>query len=234
MKLHTATHPRGLTLGTGVFVALLLGIGWYTLQVGDIECRLDVQSCPPALQDALAPLRGRSLIGVDLREDAQQMVTAHSVRATSVQKKFPRLLTVQFAQVPISYRLNTAEKSWDVNSTGTVFEPSSAAYLEITTKLPVDQLMSSARLLKPEFHQALRAVAESDSTKQATQIELLDNETIIITMKEGIRALVPTQETALHLAELHQILTSSEYRTVSKDYQEIDVRFKLPVLRKKQ
>ncbi len=234
MKLHTVHHTRRLSLGYTIFAAIMLILSWYTLQVSRIDCTYDGATCLASMHDALSPLRGSSLIAVDIQERAQELLATHSVIVTSIQKHFPRSVTIHLESVPIRYTLISSEQSWDVNDSGMLFAATGQSEVRISTALAPSQLIHTPTTLQPALHTALRTLAQSTLPNQATQIELLDNETISVSMKDGARVLLPIQETAIHLAELQQILSSAEYREVSTRYQEIDVRFKLPVLRKKQ
>lgn len=218
------------------FLIIFASIGWYFSTVRTIVCTIANTECPPEVSAQLAQLMGQRLIGIDLLTQAEQVLAAEPLDIVGFKKKLPNTLQIQLSRIPYAYVLKQNETLHAVSTDGKLYSLSVVPnILTIETVRPISELIDAKNQLQTHLHQALQSLTEKAPTfTTVKKIELLDNDTLLFTMNNTVRVLLSTQKVNESLTALKYILEAPEYQKLQKEYTEIDLRFKLPVLRKTQ
>lgn len=229
-------RPVSPQLFAYLFVLLTLSLGWFVCKVRRIECRLNDAPCPDAISSQLQQVRGTPMIGVDLGHAAENMLTTEPVKVVTLSKRLPGTVRIHLQQIPYSYLIINGDQTHAVSTEGKLYTPlTQPDILAIKSAIPLSELQDVDGHIRSSLHNGLVTLAEHKrEISDAQEIELLDNMTLQITMKSGVRVLLLIEKVTESISELTQIVTAPEYQKLQKEYTEIDLRFKLPVLRKKQ
>lgn len=218
------------------FLIILAGIGWYFSSVRTIVCTIATLNCPPEVAAQLSQLMGQRLIGINLQAQAEQVLASEPLDIVGFKKKLPNTLLIQLNHIPYTYILKQNETLYAISAEGKLYSPSVfPTIFTIETVRPLSEMLSADNQLQPQLHQALQSLTEvASSLTTLKKIELLDNDTLLFTMNSTVRVLLSMQKVKESLTALKFILEAPEYQKLQKEYTEIDLRFKLPVLRKTQ
>lgn len=215
---------------------IFASIGWYFSTVRTIVCTIAATECPDEITAQLSQLMGKRLIGVNLLTQAEQALAAEPLDIIAFKKKLPSTVHIQLSRIPYTFNLKQNDTFYAVSSKGKLYATAAVpSLLSIQTTVPLSELLVADNQLQPHLHQAFQSLAEAAPTLTTLKIiELLDKNTLVFTMNSTVRVLLSTQKVSESLPALKYILEAPEYQKLQKEYTEIDLRFKLPVLRKTQ
>lgn len=224
-------------VGLGIVIGVIYFIGTF-FRVKTVKCTLDNEVCPEALQSSLNVLQNQSLFFVDLQKAATKNGIPVPATLTKLKKQLPHTVSVEFSSETLLYQLQTDQGMVAISSSGTVFHDiAERPPITIEVKPPLNQLITADGHLLPDMHQGLVAVVENLGKYQLpiSHITWVDKDSILLIMNEGqLTGIIDSKSPNTELEKLQTILQSDQYQKVASTVKEIDVRFKLPVLRMKQ
>ncbi len=211
---------------------------WYFARVKTIICTVDSQPCSEEVSAQLRSIHGQQIVGVDVQTAAKKALSEQPVTVLSLKKRLPSTVYIMLQSQPFQYAVASAETVRPVTTVGTLYTvpaPTKLVQIAVTPDV-LQSALQEEKHLQPEIHTALTATAAyvQSLDEKPARIELLDTTSIRITMKSGAKILLPVAKNAESLVQLGMILTAPEYARLQSEYTEIDLRFKLPVLRKSQ
>lgn len=230
-----------------IFVAFSLSIaagltGFQKIfSVSHIECSLESGDvCPPPLIEATQSLQGSSLFFTNIEEKLTSDSTGASQQFTLIshQKILPNALQLTFAPDSALYLLQAQDTTWIVSQRG--YLSSYSGESSEATKVNVPSIsysqsleLSESTQLQPTVHQPL-ATLVSESQRhhlQLAHIEWRTSEFIVLQLENYPRVLVTAADPNHSIAILHTLKKNLDLSTVDAGIKEVDLRFKLPVVR---
>lgn len=249
-KQSRAPHSQTLRLLVVVgCLGLLLGVVvvlWQSQRLPElptvrhIDCRLlDGTDCPAPVSTQLQPLIGQPLLFTALESDLQQLTTPIGIKVVKYERVIPETIRVVIAPLDVLFYLEDQEKTVAVTSAGSklslpveqqaqlitlhVVDSSLSNQLEVSTEVPT-WLLGLIKDLYAFFSQ------EDQLLEQATLRSPFELELKLLNQSHPV--LLNPQESALNLGRLSFILKSGQYTELATPSAMLDVRFRLPVLRR--
>jgi cell division septal protein FtsQ len=238
----THSFKKWRLVGIAVTVLVLAGVSgiflqkWVVIRV--ITCSTAAGSCPDSLNLTLTTLMNQPLLFKDTTEQVREVIRANQqpYQLVSLKKRFPGTLAIVVVEDQLQYQLKLP--------TGEVFGVSHQGWLKplpesqaqlLTFEMMPDSLNLdlSARQLPVTVHDELnqyRALLAQNGVEVHAVI-LIDRVTSVLKLSGDRQAVIARQDKAENIARLAQILKASPELPTGQTVQEIDVRFKLPVLR---
>jgi hypothetical protein len=209
--------------------------------VKQLHCALvEKESCPPELTARLQQLMNRSLFATDFQAEAQAATAQTVYEFTKIEKRLPNQLTLTFQQAAPLYRLRHQNSEHTVSESGSLFFSATdekAAPLLIT--IAGESPFTPEGSVSSELQRPLGELAKNLSQASITPREVLwiSPQEIRLVLSENTTALLDHTNPAGAVQQLAIILKSEEYQAAVADAEgkiEVDLRFKLPVLRRAQ
>lgn len=219
----------GLT-GAGLALAI-----WF-LRVNSVYCYVQYANCPPEITASLQPLKGRRLLLFDLEEETKRLLQSNpNVRFEKLSKQLPGAVTVTLQSQRITYAL----KAVDSEAYAAISDEGVVVQSEFHSEWPVflvsqsllESVTTSGKVAESIQYQLMLALTALKSTNwPVTALHLPDWQTIEVELDQQPVLLFELAQLSNQLGRAQQILTQLPPETVAKT-KEIDLRFKLPVLR---
>ncbi len=222
-----------------IFIALFIGLGLLLKQlfpifkIKQVNCQLNSLSCPAPLEDALADFQGKSLF-FDNIEQRVQALNLELYQLESVNKSLPHTLNLVFLPKKNSYLLLKDQTQLLV-----VAENGVALDQEVTQKLPEIKIegwpneVINGHQVDPVLHQTISQLILELELHQipTSNITVFQPTFITIELPENRIALIESEQIKTQIKRLAAILQEYDFNSSDTPIKEIDVRFKLPVLR---
>lgn len=211
--------------------------------IRDLSCTLaDNQACPIEL---VAPIQedllGKSIFFTDLEMKVSELMADSQFELESVSKQLPGILNLGFIRRQPLYLLEVeAGRQYAILDRGllqTVVDPNkvtSLPIIKINSELANSEFSSiNEGRLDSETHNTIVSLLSSleDLGLSSSYITLFDNEVIALEVDDNLTALVDSEQTINNLTKLKIILTELDFSTIDLAINEIDLRYKLVVLR---
>ncbi|MBU0978289.1 MAG: hypothetical protein ABIJ03_02165 [Patescibacteria group bacterium] len=213
----------------GSLISLLAVIGQTILAVGQIECSLSSgEACSNQTLVTLNQIKGQPLLFNNLEQKINQLEFTHPVQAQVVSKRLPQTLTLKLTQEPGLYQVNQSD--YLITQSGFVFQ--SSTQMAVPVDLP--QTIFDQRILDMSVHQSLVKLINSLDRHQIQPeaIGWQSSEEIILKLTNGLEAIVNSDGVETSGEKLDLILNSEVLDNLNFNQTQLDLRFKLPVLRK--
>lgn len=229
--------PRRLALTSCVIITLsLAGASILFLRVNELYCFVQYANCSPEIVAALQPLKGQRLLLADNGAQIQQLLQSNpDIRLQEVSKQLPATLTIRLEPQKIAYALKNPASDRHVAFTvdGRLLvsdlRPDWPTF--ITTNELLDQIQSQNQI-SVQLHQqlvgALTAIKELGWANPS--VYLIDEQTISLQAENKPALILPLEGITTQFDRAQELVDNLPTETIAKT-QEIDLRFKLPVLR---
>ncbi len=228
----------------------LLGGATLSAKVQKVTCFVNDIECSQAEREQLQPLRGMSLFFTNFDHTIPTLITTKTVVFSHSKKQLPGHLIVHLSAENPQYVIQDGQQQYTVYDSGLLLplsdQPSNTQPkqnnfrqeklknnpLVMEAKIPLSSV-SEENHINPSLHQELKNLSRSlyKSSFGLQNSQLIDTQTILLTIDSGITVYVPLEKTRTHVAELEILLNSNEVRTLPYPLREIDLRYKYPVLR---
>jgi len=212
----------------GSAISLLLIALQATLSVGQIKCTLSSgETCPDHFLETLSQIKGQPLLFNNLEQKINQLEFSHPVQSQVVSKKLPKTLTLILIQEPELYQVKDTEYS--VTKSGFIFETSN----QETVIINLPKTVFDQKLLDHSVHQTLVSLLENLATYQveAKTVEWRSSEEILLKLSNGLEVITNSSSTKVTGQKLELVLSSEPLNNLDLKSKQLDLRFKLPVLR---
>lgn len=208
-----------------------------TLKVQHISCIQNGTSCSIPLYSPLETLKGSSFFFTDLN---QTLVEKHNgvlpFKVLSIKRKLPGTIIVTLAEEKPLYLIftndtqstlvgvseNGSTVSFDANSSSTPI-----------VNVPTAETAFTEKTLVPTFHETIKKIMFNSRSPQYTlrNINYVSSTEIILNY-DTLPPLIITEDVPIYaLQHIEKIMYTVETQTLEKPVKEIDLRFRLPVLR---
>lgn len=226
-----------LFLGILIFVAyLILVAGKMLFSVRDINCKLSNDAaCPEHLLAELEVLKNKPIFFTDYKSIlSKENALSQPYSITQVTKTLPSTLNIIFTAEDSLFIIEQSSQSYLISSSGKVFPNDQIQSEQAIVKVITDNtLVENNQIDSGTFHTISTILTTGDELDLPIQsITWVDKSTIKLNMKEITEvAIIDSESPRLELQKLTNILSSKEYQTLPETKQELDLRFRMPVLR---
>jgi len=224
-----------------IFSLLIVGLSFFwgvtQLEATAIYCYVDYSSCSPAVTNSLKLLVGQRLIGVDTEEHVQTALQPHAqVRLMRLQKNINGELSIFLEPQEVSFVFLPGKNQTPIPIT----DQGRLITGDIDSNWPIF-------LVTPEFNSELQQAGKIEPQLQSqllvalktlnalslpySSILIVDPRTLHIEFVGQPAALVPLTHAETELYRVREILKAMPTLTIPEPITEVDVRYKLPVLR---
>lgn len=220
-----------------VLIAVGLGIGIQQLSppwipIKQVECSLDGQNCPQGLEQVVQSLVGTSFLFAPL-EKYLQTPAAQLYQLNEMKKIWPAKVEVSFNLKNATYDLQLADETqYVVADTGFAQQITNHPSLtKITNRYWTKPVMTQQ--VNPDLHQlAIRLKNNLEKNKISCRDIIIHHpDKIELVLKPDLRAMAEQNQLETQLTRLAIVLSELDLNAVDINIKEIDLRFKLPVLR---
>lgn len=164
---------------------------------------------------------------------SQTQASSQPVSLVDISKKFPRTLIVTFQQEAAAYTVIFNGETTVISQSGKMF----ANNFETTPPIVVEALENinaENRTIESSIHHTVLSILATASELKLplTKITWVDKSTIRLSMENRAETFIlDSEKPALELNRLSLVLKSGEYKNISEQKTELDLRFAMPVLR---
>lgn len=216
---------------------LVVVAGIWVLRVNEIDCEFGEDRCPAEVVASLSVLRGKSLLFSHVLATSQTAVQSHTgYRVAGIEKEFPDTVRVILEPQSLLYRLKLLQQTeYRAVTDQRKLIPSSA-----DTQLP--QIILEPTVWNtwtvdgqvPELihlHLLELPVVVNEVGVSPEAIVVIDHQTMILYLPNQQLAILNTEKLTQDIARLAILQRGLQGQEFPQPIQEIDLRFKLPVLR---
>lgn len=202
-------------------------------KIKKIECQIDDQTCPTELTQQLESIQGKSFLFSPLETQILSL-DLNLYQLESVSKSWPATIFLKFSHKPNSYIIRTSIE----DPLLLVAENSLAQPISTQQNLPLievydwndsiqdDRVTAQLHQLNLDLIQLLASQNISYSS-----IKIYGSQQIEISLLENLVALAQTDELESQIIKLAIILEELDLKTIDLQINQIDLRFKFPVLK---
>jgi cell division septal protein FtsQ len=216
---------------------VILGSAWWFARVSTIYCYIQYANCSPELVVHLKELQGKRLLLQDFEAAVSERISSNpDVTLANIQKTFPDTLIITLHPQKVAYVFKelASNQSLIITSAGTVVMTDLRADWPVYWITP--SMMSEVQQdlnLEINLHQQLQLVLTSlPATGWEIQaISLPDWQTVQLELANQLTVLLPLAQSETELSRVKDLLKGISPDQLTQ-IEEIDVRYKLPVLRK--
>jgi cell division septal protein FtsQ len=221
----------------GFILAMVIGMGLLTqIKVVSVRCRAESGDCTPEVRQKLESLTSQSFFFSDLESASTQILsTLPGYKLMSLQRQLPQTLVISIKQNPSLYRLQALGKPElkVVDSEGFIYSPESQTTipLVVVSEAEWNESLQQGRIQinrHQQLTQTLQALSQAEISFQ--QLEAAAGVIGVLSLDPQTAAILDLSNSAADVAKLSIVLKGLEPATLS-EIQEIDVRYRLPVLR---
>lgn len=228
---------RGPFLVAVVASVLVVVAGAALARVQSVTCSFGAQPCPAEVVSSLHSLRGHHLLFSNTVATAQAALQPHSAyRVQAVQKIYPSTIEVTLESQSLLYQLKRPGSDEVLAASDQAAIITMPLQADLPTIVINDQLWyewQAAGSVPPQVHQQLkdvsRALGEASLSPQGVVLEEVG--TLVLYLPENQVAILDLPELRSDIARLVLILRELRERSIDQPIIEIDLRFRLPVLR---
>lgn len=227
---------RVTLLVLGCLTLLLLSGTHFLFRIKQIECQLEQQPCPSEIASQFEQLYGNAIYFFDGSQIDSALQTTPTFYVARYQFKLPHTLHVSLRQQALAYTLTTMtkEKSLAVTTDGriTTTVPSTSQIVVEVPDAEWSKLSEETTVdvgLHTTLTTALRELTELNLP--IYQLVLIDTQTLALYLPEKPTIILDATQISSSVARLKLVLAELEVNPMPTQVQEIDVRYKLPVLR---
>ena len=221
----------------GVLILGIVGGVAQLFQVTDITCTTtDNQSCPTSVQASLNSAIGKSFFFTNFERDfSASDAETQPYTIQSINKILPGTLVVMVQLETPAYLLITKDGQYSISQSGSVIaadsHPQSLATITIQSEIPI---IADGKL-PDKYHSVISSILEEILRQEmvVATITWVDDQTLYVDLQNGPRVVLESQTAGQRVQHLPVILQSTEVKSLPQ-LAEIDLRFKLPVLRTRQ
>lgn len=232
----------GLTVGITVAFTQPATFTRIMPKIQRVECTMltdsaETEPCLPPLAAALSPLVGRGWLGSDIPTQANTVLTDLGWRVSRYSYQLPGTLKLVLVQDPWSYQILSGDQVWNVSATGQPMRSFTAA--SDSAQLRVS-LRSSASAWQPpqpiptDLHESLLRYldfARQFPSQVPASLSWEEPQRLSGVLPQApTTIMIDPAEMAIDLERLRLILQGWDPLTATASHQ-LDLRFKLPVLR---
>ena len=227
-------------LGLATAVVILARPTVMLPKISQIVCQLpDTSACPSSVTDQLQSLNGQSLLFTPLAQHLDQELALKGYRAVSYTRALPTTLYLTVEPLDVICYLEYDGTLVGITASGVAIpQPtqSDASLLRIRSRDPVtnQQIVQEAQVP----HWLIQTIKDLSAFFQTRTDEPLDLELVtpfelrLSLATQSAPILINPQESALNLARVSTILKSNQEPLTASASATLDVRFRLPVLRR--
>jgi len=220
------------------FVLTLAGgvIAYFICRISRIECYSETTACPPEVLMALNSVHGQSLFFFDGLQLDRALHDQPGYQVSDYQLWLPNTVKIQVRPQIVAYILRPEFQtaSLAVTSDGKL-TPNLLESTNTQVLVPDHQWarFEAGQTLDYQLHTLfLSTIRELQAAAiSAPAIYLFDQQTLVLYLPDQPQVLIDTQQTTASIARLKSVLTELAINPLSASTKEIDVRYKLPVLR---
>jgi len=229
--------PRTLSLVIAIFLTTLIFLAgiWFS-QVRTLYCFIEYANCPPEVTAELQSLKGQRLLISNLEANVtSRLISNPTLRFKTLRKEFPGTVVVNLESQKIIFGFKAVDSGAYILITDqgrtmmSELHPDWPVFL-VSQKLLEEtnqrqNLSSNTQLQLEAVLVALQAPTWSNSS-----LYLADWETVEVELSTGVILLFNLGQLPTQIERASEILSQLPLETAVKT-KEIDLRFKLPVLR---
>lgn len=210
--------------------------------VQEISCYNELinQECSDEIKTQLASLHGTSLFFTDVEQTIQRN-NNNTVPFTvaTIRKKLPATLILSVQPESAAYTLSTLQSD-EIHTTASA-NGNVVPQNNIVTSIPHVYLADPStvvqeQIIQKEFHSTVMTIttAVKDISPAIERVEYISPQEIRL-VQPGVATYIIAEPVPLYLLQhLKTIIEAPELREVPRPIREIDLRFRLPVLRTEQ
>lgn len=208
------------------------------IQTKSVECYLDSNvSCPAELTSLLEQsIINRSFFFSDYENIiAREPMASLPFTLSSYKRKLPDKLTLIFKNEPLLYKLVTKDgSSLLVGTEGTIIN-NTTDNIELTQVLVYEDMLNilNGNKVAPKLQKSLAAVIESLHAEgvNVKEVSYQNPQDIRLKLNSSQVAILDDTDPEGAIKKLKLILSAPEITAIDEPIEEIDLRFKMPVLR---
>ena len=210
----------------------VLGIVYISQQslitVQNVECHLqNNQDCPPYITKELESLKGKQLLFNTFTDQLAQLQFDQPAQVRLKSKSLPHTIVVEASIDPGLYRLQ--DSNLVITAKGETFanEQSNLPVVE----LPVED--NGSESLLTDYHPSLKTIFESFAQQglDIQKISWYSDQNIQIKLASGLVVITDVDTATITAQKTNLILQAQINQNIQWEQKELDVRFRLPVLR---
>lgn len=233
--------PAGLTSRLAWLLTLIIPVTIFigltqVLKISIIECQLNNQPCPSEITQYFSPLHNQKLLTIrpQLEELIQNLASPYQLHEYRL--KFPHTLQIWLLTQQPAYQLQNiqTQETRVITVSGQVMGEQPLSNL-ITLQIPPDVWTKywTSNSLVTEEHNTFSSIVQQlkNSAIPIMTGEISSDQTLRISLPENRTALLDIQELHIGLVRLELLLENLRKTPPTDPVVEIDVRYKLPVLR---
>lgn len=219
-----------------VITFLLLLAGSLGLRIQTIQCSINDRSCSSEIDTALLPIKGESIFFFDESQLSSLLSSYPTYQIKSYSFQLPSTLKLELAPQRVMYYLTSNSQTQNLGVTDQGLLTSSLPDESVTQVIIPDNHwvdLKTGQNLDAELHRGLTLIlSELEVASISVPIILWqDTQTVVLDKPEIPLVLIDPQQAGTNIARLKLLLTEIQKEPLSNQVQEIDVRYKLPVLR---
>ncbi len=201
------------------------------LRVRAITCQIENEECPDELIQSLQPLQGSSLLFSKHESSISNLQSNYNL--TSYSKQLPNTLHLTFSGLPNEALLRIDDHEYLLHSDGALEESTEATQNTTIFEVPAAGIDSDNRRVKDA--QLVTHVLEWNTSLEQIRSEpervIFNDQVVILKLNAGLQAIANLNESTTASQRLAIILEHAEVASIDTSIREIDLRFRLPVLR---
>ncbi len=214
-----------------VIPVILLVLVSYLARVTEVKCQVDTKNeCPDYVNQALTDLIGQSLLTVSSGQISFSQKFTPEYLLKSYRLIWPNRVEVTLQQIKLVYQVSIDQVQFVVNQDGKLINAPHQTLIEAE----IPDLNQQSQVIEPVVHHQL--VDLIDKLQQnnigVQKIIWSPSHDAKLILKSGQVVIFDPAELDSNLARLKLILKSPTMTNQLPLFQTIDVRFRLPVLRK--
>lgn len=215
------------------FTFCLVGILFlFTSKIKSVECNLNQQSCDGEIVDRLN-LNDQSFFFTDIEAEVNQVEFGFPVQLNQVERIFPNKLKISLSQSEYLYQLNFGQIHLSVDSEGNYYpiEQDSSVIVQVEPSL-YESLLEEKKI-DNRFHQGMVSLTKllEKNNYQIKSINYQSGNLITIILINYPQILVDPDNFENQVFVLELIINKLSINDPEKNFRELDLRFKFPILR---
>jgi hypothetical protein len=203
------------------------------IKIGEVECRIDEQACPPELAQKLESIKGKSFFFSSLEAQVLNL-GLNLYQLNSISKSWPTTVALKFSHKPNSYIIRTSREDQLL----LIAENGLAQPISIEQNLPLIEVYNwddaiQENHVSTDLHQLNLNLIQLLASQNIPykNIKIYNFQQIEILLQEELIAIAQVDELEKQIVKLSIVLDELDLKAIDLQINQIDLRFKFPVLK---
>jgi len=203
------------------------------IKIKNIECRVNEQACPPELAQQLESIKEKSFFFSPLEVRVRNL-GLNLYQLDSISKSWPTTVVLKFSHKPNSYIIRISQKDQLL----LIAENGLAQPISIEQNLPLIEVYDWDKAIQEnhvamDLHQLNLSLIQLLASQNIPykNIKIYSFQQIEILLQENLVALAQVDELEEQIVKLSIVLDELDLKAIDLQINQIDLRFKFPVLK---